>query len=171
MVSHVTGYLIRCQLYSSWRLTHLTLQHPNVIIIFCPKGLALITAQAWLFIVVMLRWRWKWSIGGTIMTWGKPKWSEKNLSQCHFVRQKSQMDWPRIKAGPSQWQAGSQPPESQQSHFKTWNPYRHHTKIQFRPKTEQCVLLLEMIKSVNTVYSNHYYLVVRNTKSISMPCW
>jgi hypothetical protein len=26
---------------------------------------------------------------------GKPKYSEKNLSQCHFVYHKSHMDWPR----------------------------------------------------------------------------
>ena len=28
---------------------------------------------------------------------GQPKYSEKNLCQCHFVHQKSQMDWPTHK--------------------------------------------------------------------------
>ena len=27
---------------------------------------------------------------------GKPKYSEKNLSQCHLVHPKSRMDWPGI---------------------------------------------------------------------------
>jgi hypothetical protein len=30
---------------------------------------------------------------------GQPKYSEKNLCQCHFVHQKSQMDWPTHKPG------------------------------------------------------------------------
>jgi len=33
---------------------------------------------------------------------GKPKYSEKNLSKCHFVQCKSQMDWNGIKPGPLQ---------------------------------------------------------------------
>ena len=28
---------------------------------------------------------------------GKPKYSVKNMSQCHFVHHKSHMDWPEIE--------------------------------------------------------------------------
>jgi hypothetical protein len=38
---------------------------------------------------------------------GKPKYSEKNLSQCHSVRHKSHMDCPGIEPGPPPWEAGS----------------------------------------------------------------
>jgi hypothetical protein len=41
----------------------------------------------------------------------KPKCSEKNLSQCHFVYHKSLMDWPGIEPGPPRWEAGDLPPE------------------------------------------------------------
>jgi hypothetical protein len=32
---------------------------------------------------------------------GNPKYSEKNLFQCHFVHYKLHMDWPAIESGPS----------------------------------------------------------------------
>jgi hypothetical protein len=37
---------------------------------------------------------------------GKPKYSGKNLSQCHFVHHKSHMDRPGIEPGSPRWEAG-----------------------------------------------------------------
>jgi hypothetical protein len=37
---------------------------------------------------------------------GKPKYSGRNLSQCHFVHHKSHMDLPGIEPGPPRWEAG-----------------------------------------------------------------
>jgi hypothetical protein len=37
---------------------------------------------------------------------GKPKNSEKNLSQSHFVHHKAHMDWPGRELGPPRWEAG-----------------------------------------------------------------
>jgi hypothetical protein len=44
-------------------------------------------------------------------------WQEKtevlgeNLSQCHIVHYKSQMNWPGIEPVPPRWNSGDQPPE------------------------------------------------------------
>jgi hypothetical protein len=81
-------------------------------------------------IVVFFSWRWGWSdpsvdtclyasilrIPHMIWVWrervawyidrGKPKNSQKNLSQCHFVHHKSHMDWAGREPGPPRWEAG-----------------------------------------------------------------
>jgi hypothetical protein len=38
---------------------------------------------------------------------GKPKYSEKNLPQCHFVHHKSHMDRLGIEPVPQRWEAGN----------------------------------------------------------------
>jgi hypothetical protein len=37
---------------------------------------------------------------------GKPKDTEKNLFSCHFIHNKSHMDWPGRDPGPLKWEAG-----------------------------------------------------------------
>jgi hypothetical protein len=57
-----------------------------------PTGL-LLTPLTWYVIM---------DLHGAMTLTGTPKHSEKNLSQCHFLRHKSHMDWP----GPPLWEAG-----------------------------------------------------------------
>jgi len=50
----------------------------------------------------------EWSNGGIIIMpeENRPN-RRKSLFPCHFVNQKSQMDWPRIETGPPRWQGGN----------------------------------------------------------------
>jgi hypothetical protein len=36
---------------------------------------------------------------------GKPNNSKKNLTQSHFIHDKTHMDWPKHKTGPLWWEA------------------------------------------------------------------
>ena len=47
---------------------------------------------------------------------GKPKYSEDNLPQRHFVYNKSHTDWSGIKPGPLRWQ----PVTNHLSHGTVW---------------------------------------------------
>jgi hypothetical protein len=61
------------------------------------------------------RWRWWGFFCVSILMeqrWneldrGKPKYSEQDLSQCHFVHHKFHMDRPGIKPGLPRWEAGN----------------------------------------------------------------
>ena len=37
---------------------------------------------------------------------GRRKYSDKNPSQFHIIRQQSGTDWPEIELSPAQWDAG-----------------------------------------------------------------
>ena len=46
---------------------------------------------------------------------GKPKYLEKNLSQCHSVHHKTHKNWPGIKADPPWWEASNLLPKPKHS--------------------------------------------------------
>jgi hypothetical protein len=48
-----------------------------------------------------------WSTGGMKLTGENRSTRGKNLSQCHFVHQKSHMDWPGIEPGPPRLSHGT----------------------------------------------------------------
>jgi hypothetical protein len=49
-------------------------------------------------------WVWWATVELSYIDAGKPKISERKLSQCHFVHQKSHIDWPSRKPGPPLWE-------------------------------------------------------------------
>jgi hypothetical protein len=64
-------------------------------------------------------WVWRATVEWYIDR-GKPKNSERNLSQCHLVHQKSHMDWPGLEPGPPRWEAGDQRPEPKNEMLRKW---------------------------------------------------
>jgi hypothetical protein len=51
---------------------------------------------------------------GSLVEWywqGKPKYSEKDLPQCHFHHHNSHMDWPGVVLWPLLWQAADWQPQ------------------------------------------------------------
>jgi hypothetical protein len=57
------------------------------------------TSSIFLLVKETYRWRWVWSFG-KITLMGKEGSTEKNMSHCHFVCHKSQLEWLEIKPGP-----------------------------------------------------------------------
>jgi len=54
------------------------------------------------------------TVDGELVQWycqDELKYSDKNVSQCHLVRHKSHIDWPRIGPGSWHWGTGHWPPE------------------------------------------------------------
>jgi hypothetical protein len=59
---------------------------------------------------------------------GKPKYSYKNLSQCHFIHHKSHMDWTGIESPPPRWETMVRPLNTQLPTFVTSIIF-----VQFKP--------------------------------------
>lgn len=61
------------------------------------------------YLTTLVSYMWVQSTGWNVNARRKPKYSQKNLSWCHFVHHKSSMHWSGIKPGPPQWQASNSP--------------------------------------------------------------
>jgi len=63
--------------------------------------------------------QWQWAVSRQL-SWndrgnGKPKYSARNLYQCHFVHHSSLMDWTGIEPGTPWWGASDQRPQPRYS--------------------------------------------------------
>jgi hypothetical protein len=74
---------------------------------------------------------------------GKPKYSEKNLSHCHFVPHKSHTDWPGIEPG------------CNMNYIYIFSSYRAVNTPLSVMKTSQLMLYSEIIAVCSEIHTEH----------------
>ena len=93
-------WVVRCLKFNPWRITAKEF--------LCSKldDLWKSVRQFVLLIGATRRRRCECSNGGMILTGEKTNHSEKNISQCHLVYDKSHIVWSEIEEVPLRWKAG-----------------------------------------------------------------
>jgi hypothetical protein len=74
-----------------WQVSEITQKNSVTLHNFCDSELFNDTGTCWDYIWLVTD-KLAWSTNGMILV-GKPKYSDKNLSQCQFVHHKSHMDF------------------------------------------------------------------------------
>ena len=93
----------------------------------------------------------RWMNGyGVLVEWywqGRTELLGEKLVTCHFVRNKSHMNWPGIETEPPRWEAGDWPPDPWHDQQCCWN--RNLTRKQLvtgtRPSSARTDVLLPCI--------------------------